>query len=177
MRPEQRAANIDDAASPNITSESVSEVHGAPVTCSPFTDAVGHSLHEFIKNPGPPPVKWPEAYPIKLDVDPPAAWPERPLSELTGQAAAGGFRSAGWVVKRYVPPPCPPKAQCKPTAPRHVVMGVAQPSDPQTPTLTLPLLTPEPLALKPNARHEISVVLCDAGYGSGVLVSFREVAP
>jgi hypothetical protein len=148
---------------------------GAPMTCAPFMDTIGRSLHELIRNPSRPPQKWPEAYRSLLDVAPPAAWPERPLSELTGQSALGGFRSAGWVVARYVPPRCPPKARCKPTPPRHVVMGVSPPSEAQSPTLTL--LTPEPLALKLRVRYEISFVLCDAGYGDGVLVSFRETRP
>ena len=55
-----------------------------------------------------------------------------------GSVLAEGLRGAdieGVVVKRYVPPPCPPGAQCKPTPPQH--LEVADPSEPSRMVLRL----------------------------------------
>jgi hypothetical protein len=148
---------------------------GASIACAPFTDVMGASLHEFITNPSEPLATWPKAYPSTLDAPPPAEWPEAAFSELARRPGSGGFRTTGWVVETYVPSPCPPNAKCKPTAPRHVVLGGALDADAAAPKLTL--LTPEARSLAHNTRYEVALVLCDAGYGDGVLVNFRPLAP
>lgn len=69
----------------------------------------------------------------------------------------GGFTTEGYVIRTFVPVPCPPKATCKPQPPPYIVVGEKA----SKPSYELVLETPKPSWFPIGTRLYVSVVLCN----------------
>jgi hypothetical protein len=69
----------------------------------------------------------------------------------------GGFTTEGYVIRSFVPVPCPPKATCKPQPPPYIVVGEKA----SKPSYELVLETPKPSWFPIGTRLHVSMVLCN----------------
>ena len=88
-----------------------------------------------------------------------ASWPYRSIDALgTSEVEAGGYRTSGWVIQCYTPPPCPRPRRCSPTPPPH--LALAQSNDPLATRITLEGGCDSRFKL--GEHYEVAVVLSSA---------------
>jgi hypothetical protein len=84
-------------------------------------------------------------------------WPERSASQILAEPVPAAD-VIGVVVERYVPPPCPRGAVCKPTLPRH--LSVADPAAPRRAVLRL--IVSDVTPFRAGSSYVLSTCLYDS---------------